>query len=99
MLESRELTKKFGAKTAVDQVSVVMEPGHVYAMLGPNGSGKTTLIKLANGLLTPTDGEITICGYKPGQEMGALLNRLLEHVLDHPEDNRKDILLELAKEG
>ena len=38
-------------------------------------------------------------GFKPGQEMGALLNRLLEHVLDHPEDNRKDILLELAKEG
>ena len=47
MLESRDLTKKFGAKTAVDAVSIVMEPGHVYAMLGPNGSGKTTWMKMA----------------------------------------------------
>ncbi len=58
MLESRIITKKFGAKTAVDQISLRLEPGHVYAMLGPNGSGKTTWMKMAAGLIKPTSGEM-----------------------------------------
>ena len=62
MLESRELTKKFGAKTAVNRVSVIMEPGHIYAMLGPNGSGKTTWMKMAAGLIKPTSGEVLFAG-------------------------------------
>ena len=62
MLESRELTKKFGSKTAVDRVSVVMEAGHIYAMLGPNGSGKTTWMKMAAGLIKPTSGEVLFDG-------------------------------------
>ena len=66
MLESKELTKKFGSKTAVDQVSVTMEPGHIYAMLGPNGSGKTTWMKMAAGLIKPTAGEIFFAGKPVG---------------------------------
>ena len=66
MLESKELTKKFGSKTAVDQVSVTMEPGHIYAMLGPNGSGKTTWMKMAAGLIKPTSGEIFFDGRPVG---------------------------------
>ena len=42
MLESKEITKAFGSKNAVDHISLLLERGHVYAMLGPNGSGKTT---------------------------------------------------------
>ncbi|MBO4471466.1 MAG: ABC transporter ATP-binding protein [Clostridia bacterium] len=68
MLESRELTKKFGAKTAVDNVSLAMEPGHIYAMLGPNGSGKTTWMKMAAGLVKPTSGEVFFCGKPVGLE-------------------------------
>ena len=68
MLESRELTKKFGAKTAVDNVSLSMEPGHVYAMLGPNGSGKTTWMKMAAGLVKPTSGEVFFNGSPVGIE-------------------------------
>ena len=68
MLESRELTKKFGAKTAVDNVSLSMEPGHVYAMLGPNGSGKTTWMKMAAGLVKPTSGEVFFNGTPVGLE-------------------------------
>ncbi len=68
MLESKNLTKKFGAKTAVDQVSVVMEPGHIYAMLGPNGSGKTTWMKMAAGLIKPTSGEVLFAGAPVGVE-------------------------------
>ena len=62
MLESKELTKVFGAKTAVDHVTLALEPGHVYAMLGPNGSGKTTWMKMAAGLIKPTSGEMLFDG-------------------------------------
>ena len=62
MLESIGLTKVFGSKTAVDQVSVKLEKGHVYAMLGPNGSGKTTWMKMAAGLIKPTAGEVRFEG-------------------------------------
>ena len=58
MLESREITKTFGRKTAVDHVSLKLEPGHIYAMLGPNGSGKTTWMKMAAGLIKPTSGQM-----------------------------------------
>ena len=58
MLESREVTKTFGSKVAVDHISLKMEARHIYAMLGPNGSGKTTWMKMAAGLIKPTSGEI-----------------------------------------
>ncbi len=57
MLECRGITKKYGRKTAVDDVSFRMMPGRVYAMLGPNGGGKTTLMKMAVGLTKPSRGE------------------------------------------
>ena len=62
MLESRNVTKVFGGKTAVDHVSLKLEKGHVYAMLGPNGSGKTTWMKMAAGLIKPTSGEVLFQG-------------------------------------
>ncbi len=62
MLESKELTKTFGAKTAVDHVSLLLEKGHVYAMLGPNGSGKTTWMKMAAGLIKPSGGLVLFDG-------------------------------------
>ncbi len=58
MLESKEITKSFGKKTAVDHISLKLEPGYIYAMLGPNGSGKTTWMKMAAGLIKPTSGEM-----------------------------------------
>ena len=67
-LECRNLTKRFGVTTALDGVNLSIAPGRVVGLLGPNGSGKTTLIKLVNGLLTPTSGEISICGFQPGKE-------------------------------
>ena len=62
MLESKEITKVFGGNTAVDHVSLKLEGGHVYAMLGPNGSGKTTWMKLAAGLLKPSYGMVCFNG-------------------------------------
>ena len=68
MLESKELTKVFGSVRAVDHVSVRLEPGHVYALLGPNGSGKTTWMKMAAGLMKPTAGEVLYKGAPVGVE-------------------------------
>ena len=68
MLESQSITKKFGSKTAVDQVTMRFEAGHVYAMLGPNGSGKTTWMKMAAGLVKPTSGTVLFNGTPVGIE-------------------------------
>ena len=68
MITSKNLTKKFGSKTAVDAVSLELAPGHVYAMLGPNGSGKTTWMKMAAALMKPTAGEVLYKGAPVGVE-------------------------------
>ena len=62
MLSSRDLTKKYASVTAVDHVTLDLEAGHIYAMLGPNGSGKTTWMKMAAGLVKPTSGAIELDG-------------------------------------
>lgn len=62
MLESVNVTKKFLSKVAVDNVSMTLEPGHIYALLGPNGSGKTTWMKMVAGLIKPTSGVILYKG-------------------------------------
>ena len=62
ILESREITKVFNGKKAVDGVSLALDKGHVYAMLGPNGSGKTTWMKMAAGLIKPTSGQMLFHG-------------------------------------
>ncbi len=76
ILECRDLSKRFGSVQALDAVSLKIEPGRVIGLLGPNGSGKTTLLKLANGLLTPTNGEILINGLEPGNESRSLVSYL-----------------------
>ena len=74
--ECKSLCKRYGNVQALDNVSFAVEPGRVVGLLGPNGSGKTTLIKLANGLLTPTGGELLINGQKPGKATRAQVSYL-----------------------
>ena len=76
ILECKGLSKRFGRIQALEDINLSIEPGRVVGLLGPNGSGKTTLIKLANGLLTPTTGEILIDGKAPGKESKALVSYL-----------------------
>lgn len=78
ILECRELTKYFDSSLALDHVSLTVEPGRIVGLLGPNGSGKSTLIKLANGLLVPTMGQIWINGRAPGKESHAMVSYLPE---------------------
>ncbi|MDY4443008.1 MAG: ATP-binding cassette domain-containing protein, partial [Butyricicoccus sp.] len=66
ILQCTGLCKSYGKKDALRDVTFSLERGRIVGLLGPNGSGKSTLIKLANGLLTPTAGEIRIAGNLPG---------------------------------
>lgn len=76
VLECKGLTKRYGRTLALNDVSFTLEEGRIVGLLGPNGSGKTTFIKLCNGLLTPSSGELRICGYAPGKESKALVSYL-----------------------
>lgn len=78
ILECRGLAKSFGGIRALDNVELALQPGRIVGLLGPNGSGKTTLIKLANGLLTPTSGQILIDGQAPGVESKKIVSYLPE---------------------
>ena len=78
VLECKELTKRYGGVSALNHVNLQVEPGRIVGLLGPNGSGKTTLIKLANGLLTPSEGEILVCGSVPGRESHTSVSYLPE---------------------
>jgi len=62
-LEASHLTKVIGERTIVDDISFTLQPGEVFGFLGPNGAGKTTTIRMLVGLIRPTHGRITICGY------------------------------------
>ncbi len=78
LLYCQNLTKKYGYKTALDNINLTIPRGRIIGLLGPNGSGKTTLIKLINGLLSPTEGSLTINGYEPGPESKAIVSYLPE---------------------
>lgn len=109
ILECVGLTKKYGRVLALDNVSLQLEPGRIIGLLGPNGSGKSTMIKLANGLLTPSDGEILIDGEKPGPDSKSIVSYLPERTylpnwmstkqaLDYFEDFYKDFRRDRAEE-
>ena len=85
MIEVRGLTKRYGAKTAVDNLTFGIEPGRVTGFLGPNGAGKTTTMRCILGLDYPTEGTITVDGKSyhdmsyPMREVGALLEAKAVH--------------------
>jgi ABC-2 type transport system ATP-binding protein len=62
-LEAVNLTKVIGDRTIVDDVSFALQPGEVFGFLGPNGAGKTTTIRMLVGLIKPTHGSVTVCGF------------------------------------
>ena len=85
MIEVRGLTKRYGAKTAVDNLSFTIEPGRVTGFLGPNGAGKTTTMRCILGLDYPTEGTVTVDGKSygdldyPMRDVGALLDAKAVH--------------------
>ncbi|MGG7152093.1 ABC transporter ATP-binding protein [Clostridium neonatale] len=78
ILECKNLVKTFSNKQALKGINLSIKRGRIVGLLGPNGSGKSTLTKIANGLLTPTSGEILINGMYPGIETKKMVSYLPE---------------------
>jgi ABC-2 type transport system ATP-binding protein len=98
-IEANELTKRYGAKTAVDGLSFTVRPGVVTGFLGPNGAGKSTTIRMILGLDAPTSGDVLVGGRRyrdlpaPLHEIGVLL----EARAIHPGRSAANHLLALAR--
>lgn len=80
LLRCENLTKLYGSTVALRDVSFTLQSGRIVGLLGPNGSGKTTLIKILNGLLTPTSGEVRIDGELPGPATKARVAYLPDNI-------------------
>lgn len=109
IVKCENLTKRYGGLTALEDVSFTLETGRIVGLLGPNGSGKTTLIKVANGLLVPSSGNIYLGGYEPGVESKSIVSYLpdanylpnwmnIQGLLEMFGDFYKDFDMEKAKE-
>ncbi len=83
MIQFENVTRRYGNKVAVDDLSLEIPPGQLFAFLGPNGAGKTTTIKMIVGLLRPSSGTIRLCGHDVSENNHAA-NRLLGYVPDVP---------------
>ncbi len=94
-----ELTRRFGAKTALDSVSVSMPRGAVYGLVGANGAGKTTLIKHILGLLRAESGSVRVFGLDPVADPVAVLSRIgyLSEENDVPGWMRVDELIRYSR--
>src|ERR1700691_4197046 len=75
-IQAHELTKKFGAFTAVDQISVEVRRGELFGLLGPNGAGKTTLTRMLTTLITPTSGSAQVAGEDVVRAPGRVRERI-----------------------
>src|SRR6266536_2448324 len=71
-IQATDLTRAFGAFTAVDRITFDVRPGEVFGFLGANGAGKTTAIRMLTGLLAPTSGRATVAGHDVGRESEAI---------------------------
>ena len=76
VLQARNLSKRFGDFTAVDDISFSIKPGEILGLLGPNGAGKTTTIQMLLGLVTPTTGSIQMFGLDLSTHREAILQQV-----------------------
>ncbi len=82
-IEIQNVTRRFGETVAVDQLSLTIDAGEVFGILGHNGAGKTTTVRLLNGVLTPDTGTLRVLGLDP-QDAGAQLRKLTGVLTETP---------------
>ena len=92
VLKAVGLTKRYQKTTALDGVDLELPQGKIVGLLGPNGSGKTTFIKLAAGLLTPSSGEIRVCGEPIGPASKALVSYLPDKTYLNRQQRIREVL-------
>jgi ABC-2 type transport system ATP-binding protein len=81
LIETENLTKKFGGLTAVDGLTLRVEDGEVFGFLGPNGAGKTTTVRMLCCLISKTSGDATIGGYRIGSDSDSMKIRKMAGLL------------------
>ena len=97
VVQTKELTKKYGDRLAADQVSLTVRRGEVYGFLGPNGAGKTTTLRMILGLIRPTSGSATVLGKRAGTaEVNARVGALVEGPGFYPYLSGRDNLRVMA---
>ena len=100
LVETTDLTKRYGPRAAVDHVGLRVRRGEVYGFLGPNGAGKTTTLRMLLGLVRPTSGTVRVLGAPPG-DPGALarIGMLVESPAFYPYLSGRDNLRVVARYG
>jgi ABC-2 type transport system ATP-binding protein len=97
LVEARGLTKRYGARTAVDGLSMSVRRGEVYGFLGPNGAGKTTTLRMLLGLIRPSSGVASVASAPPGSPQSlARVGALVESPAFYPYLSGRDNLRALA---
>lgn len=76
VIETQDLTKKYGSFTAVDHLNLKVERGEIFGLLGPNGAGKTTTILMLLGLTEPTSGKVRVLGLDPARQPLSVKSRV-----------------------
>ena len=71
IIETRGLTRRFGALTAVDHLNLAVAPGEIFGLVGPDGAGKTTTLRMLCGLMDPTEGSARVAGHRRGARVAA----------------------------
>ncbi|WP_069999925.1 ABC transporter ATP-binding protein [Cellulosilyticum sp. I15G10I2] len=92
ILELQGVSKVYSSKEALKNINLVIPRGRIVGLLGPNGSGKSTMIKLINGLIEPTTGEVKINGKFPGIETKKIISYLPERTYLNDWMKVKDLL-------
>jgi ABC-2 type transport system ATP-binding protein len=95
----RRLSKRFGPKTAVDDVTLTIQVGSVYGLIGPNGAGKTTTFSMMSGYLRPTEGSVEVLGRRPTDVEGlrSRIGVLPQDAILPANDTVGDLLVHLAR--
>jgi ABC-type multidrug transport system ATPase subunit len=95
----QKLTKRFGAKTAVDAVTLTIDMGSVYGLIGPNGAGKTTTFSMMAGFLQPTEGSVEVLGFAPSavDELRSRVGILPQDAVLPPHDRVGEFLVHMAR--
>ena len=68
MIKVSQLNKKYGARTAIENLSFTVGDGQIFGLLGPNGAGKSTIMNILTGYLAPTSGEVEVAGFSLPEE-------------------------------
>jgi ABC-2 type transport system ATP-binding protein len=72
IIETRDLTRRFGTLTAVDRLNLTVAPGEIFGLVGPDGAGKTTTLRMLCGLMDPTEGTARVAGYDTARDSQAV---------------------------